>query len=350
MWQFGRDRTMDEFVPQFRQLAAETHGPDEVDALVNQLQTVVPQTLHELQNDLRLFNQVDGSFDAVSPDSVTDIPRLKPNITETFELGYKAVIANKLLVTADVYQNKKTEFVGQFEVETPNVFLNAASLSDSLTQYMAPALEHDDPELRAVLNKLDAVARGGNNNGTPVDELTRLFVSGSNNNGTAYIPFGTVSPEEATDPTAVILTYRNLGEVTLYGLNLGFTYYASDAWTVGFNYSHLSQNTFPERAVNAPMDKFNLGSRYHHAETGLSIGGWIRYRGSFPMASGVYAGDVAAYTMVDLNAAYDLPIHSHDASATLSLNVSNLFDRKHQEFIGAPEIGRMISGGLTVRF
>ena len=68
------------------------------------------------------------------------------------------------------------------------------------------------------------------------------------------------------------------------------------------------------------------------------------------MSSGVFAGDVESFTVIDLDVSYDLPLYSPDATATLSLNVSNLFDNMHREFIGAPEIGRMIAAGLTVRF
>ena len=41
--------------------------------------------------------------------------------------------------------------------------------------------------------------------------------------GPAGIPFGTVTPEQAFEPTAVMLTYRNFGEISLNGLdvNLG---------------------------------------------------------------------------------------------------------------------------------
>jgi outer membrane receptor for ferrienterochelin and colicins len=211
-------------------------------------------------------------------------------------------------------------------------------------------LRTSDAALNTVLARLDEPGQGGNGNGSSVDELSRLFVLGNNNNGPANLPLGTVSPDQATDPTAVILTYRNLGQLTVYGLNVGLTYYASDMWMIGCNYSHLSENEFPTRSLNAPLDKYNIGSSYQHAETGVRMSGWLRHRGPFPTASGVYAGDVPGYMVFDVDVSYDLPIHSPDASATLSLNVSNVFDRKHQEFLGAPEIGRLVSGGLTVRF
>ena len=341
LWQVGRNQTLDAF----RQSVS---TEEDADALVAQLQAVVPQTLSGLTNELRVFSVGDQTFVSVLSDSLADIPKLKSNITQAYEVGYKAVIGNKLVVTADLYRNQKEDFVGQFEAETPNVFLSSTALKASLDAHFQSVLR--DSTRVGLVQRLDAPVLGGNGNGTPIDELTRMFVGTVENPGLGAIPFGTVSPVQATDPTAVILTYRNFGNITIYGLDLNFIYYANDAWTIGFNYSHLSENLFPTRAVNAPQDKFNLGSRYRHAKTGLSASGWIRHRGSFPMESGAYAGLVDGFTVCDLDLVYELPIHSPDASVTANLQVSNLFDRKHREFVGAPEIGRLISGGLTVRF
>lgn len=189
-----------------------------------------------------------------------------------------------------------------------------------------------------------------------MDELTRLFVAGPANNGAAFIPFGTVSPQQAYDPTAVVLTYRNFGEVKVYGLDLGLTCYPSDAWTFSGNYSYVNKNLFRnldgfgDIALNAPRHKLNLGVAYKAPQAGLRIDGHLRYRGPFPMNSGVYVGDVGASTTFGLDLAYDLPRGASKALVTLTTNASNLFNDRHQEFIGAPEIGRLVSGGLTVRF
>jgi len=349
MWNVARGVVLTGFLPTFRNLAAAV-DPGAVDELVAEFEGFVPTTVNGVSNDLRSFSTETGGF-VDTGDPIADIPQLTPSIVQTYEVGYKAVIGNKLLVTADIFRDERTNFVGQFNVETPNVFLDPASLAADLTGQFETALA--DPaygQLADVVDRLDSPERGGNNNGTPADELTALFVEGSSSNGAAHIPLGTVSPEQATDPTSVILTYRNLGSIKLYGVDLGFTYYASEDWTIEANYSYLSENRFPTRAVNAPLDKFHVGSRYRDAQTGISIAGHVRYRGSFAMSSGVYAGDLDAFTLVDIDAAYELPLHSSEAAATLSVNVSNVFDNMHREFIGAPEIGRMVSGGMTIRF
>ena len=45
---------------------------------------------------------------------------------------------------------------------------------------------------------------------------------------------------------------------------------------------------------------------------------------------------VESYTVVDLNMRWNLPYDSQ-----LAMAVQNLFDNKHSEFVGAPEIGRL---------
>lgn len=375
MWGVGRGAVLSGFLPTFRQLAAGviaqrliTRGtpPDQAqaqarqqaEALAAQFERAVPRALPGLRNAMGVLNLQTRGFDPI-PDparGVTDIPKPRPTITRTFEIGYKGVVRNRLLIALDLYQTTTEDFVGPLRVETPSVFLDAGTLSPPLSSAFGRALQDTSAaQLSEVLAALDAPQRGGNGNGTPVDELTRLFVAGAASNGAAFIPFGTVSPQQAYDPAAVVLAYRNFGEVKVYGLDLGLTCYPNDAWTLSGNYSYVSKNLFKnldgigDIALNAPRHKFNLGATYKPPRTGLRLEGRIRYRGPFPMNSGVYVGDVRSYTAFDLDLAYDLPLRPSKASVTLTLSASNLFNDKHQEFVGAPEIGRLVSGGLTVR-
>ena len=65
-------------------------------------------------------------------------------------------------------------------------------------------------QLAEALAALDAPTLGGNGNGSVADELTTTFTT-----NTARIPYGTITAEQATDPVAVMLTYRNFGQVTI---------------------------------------------------------------------------------------------------------------------------------------
>lgn len=317
---------------------------------------IVPAALPGLQNAVAMFNAETQGFDAVTSlnTAVTNLKKIEPTITETFEIGYKGIVENKLVLAADFYRTKIKDFVGPLRVETPNVFLDATSLSTVLAGAFAQALQ--DPanaQLAAAAAALDdpSLGLGGNSNGSSVDELTTIFTSTA-----ARIPFGTMSVEQATDPAAVMLTYRNFGSVTLYGADLAFAYYPNDMWTFTGNFSYVSEDLFPnldnigDIALNAPKQKFNLGLSYKFPNTALKVGGKVRYRGEFPMNSGVYVGSVGSYTVVDLNAAYELPLSDDRMKVTFSVEAGNVLDKGYQSFVGVPEIGRLVSGGLTVRF
>jgi hypothetical protein len=267
------------------------------------------------------------------------------------------VIQDKFLFAADAYRTRTTDFVGPLRTETPNVFLEAGSLSTSLGAAFTQALQ--DPavaQLAGALAILDSPSQGGNANGSPVDELTRLFVAGTSNNGAAFIPFGTVTPNEITDPHAVMLAYRNFGKVNVSGMDLSFVYYPNPTWTFTGSYSYINKNLFKnldgigDISLNAPKNKFNLGATLKLHDPGLRLGGQLRYRGEFPMDSGVYRGTVDAATVFDLNLAYDLPINLSNGAITFVINGTNVLDKKHRGFVGAPEVGRLLSAGLTGRF
>ena len=147
--------------------------------------------------------------------------------------------------------------------------------------------------------------------------------------------------------------------MTLYGFDLGFELYPNhpnNDWVFSGAYSYVSENLFRDLdgiadiALNAPRHKFNFGANYSPLGTGLRLGGRVRYKDAFPMNSGVYVGDLEAFTVLDLNAAYDLPMKNSSAAITLNLNANNVLNNEHGEFVGAPEIGRLVSGGITVGF
>ena len=256
--------------------------------------------------------------------------------------------------SADVYHSRINNFIAPLAVETPNVFLDAPTLSASLGQQIGAALaDPQNAQLAQVLLAFDAPTQGGNGDGSPIDELVTLFVAGTENNGAAYIPFGTVTPEQAVDPNAVMLTYRNYGDISLNGLDLNFTFFLNPSWSLGANYSFVSKDLFEnvdgigDIALNAPKNKYGANVQYINTGLGLGVGLRARYVQGFPVRSGVYVGEVESYWTVDLNAGYDIPL---GPKPRLSVTVQNLMDYKHQQFVGTPEIGRLAIARLTQTF
>ena len=100
--------------------------------------------------------------------------------------------------------------------------------SDALLEYVGPEISERFNASSNVLYKtlltalLDKNSKfGGNNNGTGEDELMALFKTAVSN-----LPIGIINPMQADGPEMLLVT-RNIGDVTLYGMDLGLTAYIS---------------------------------------------------------------------------------------------------------------------------
>ncbi len=366
MWGLGRGGVLSALnTPLFMGLAATQIGilqelekaEAEVAAqqLLGGLDALLPEQLTGLDNALLMLNLEKvaagdpAPFDPVA--DVIDVPLTRSTTTETFELGYKGIVGEKLVVAADLYHTRIQDFVSPIQVQTPNVFLDPASLGAALGASVGETLA-GNAELAAAVAPLDNMqvpgTLSGNGNGSPVDEIVTLFAGGA-----AGIPFGTVTPEQAFEPTAVMLTYRNFGEISLNGLDVNLAYFPSDQWSLTGSYSYVDKTLFEnvdgiaDIALNAPGNKFKLGTSYTFDQEQLTLGAQWRYVGAFRQESGVFVGDVDAYSLLDLNASCLLPFGSN---LRLGVDVSNALDNKHRTFIGAPEIGRLVFGQLGVAF
>ncbi|MYF91982.1 MAG: TonB-dependent receptor [Gemmatimonadetes bacterium] len=383
MWGIGRQAVLAQFGPAFQELAtgalmAQGMEAEDAQATAGQLAAalpgIVPEQLPGLRNVMgRLNIETEPlgaapdpnrpSFffveaDGITPITAYDVPRIHSAITQTIELGYKGVVADKWVVAADLYQSRIEDFVGSVSVETPNIFLDPQSLGAALGESIGAALSDSaNVQLAGALAALDVAQEPGvvqgNNNGSPVDELTGILTAGA-----AAIPYGTVSPEQASDPYAMIMSYRNFKDVTIRGLDLSLAYFPADHWRLTGNYSYVNENLFEnlqysygegraDIALNAPRHKVKLGMDYNFAEWGLALGGQVRYIDSFPMNSGVYVGEVDSYTVLDLNLTYRLPL---EQDLVLQVDASNALNQAYQSFVGAPAVGRLVFGQVGLRF
>ena len=218
-------------------------------------------------------------------EGVSDVDPLKPTITQTYEVGYKGILMNKLAFSADVYHTRIKNFIGPLVVETPNVFLDDKTLTAALAERLTTVLS--DPQNaslnQALITAFDNPDAGGNGNGSAVDDLIRTFAS---------IPAGTVTPEQQqeVDPTAIMLTYRNYGDISLNGLDCSLTYYLNPSLSIGGTYSFVSKDLFEtdlrEIALNAPTNKFGANVQYINTNLGLGAGVRMNFVAGFPVNSG----------------------------------------------------------------
>ena len=339
--------------------------PEEVGAVTPGVPGLMPQILpslgyHMLRMNVEKAQSDDPELSAFPFDSVTvvhNVPRTEPTTTQTLELGYKGILMGNLVLAADVYRTETENFVGPLAVETPNVFLDATTLPGAqadLEQHLQEALA--DPAnavIASVVGGLDAAVLGGDEDGSAADELAANIFTDENKALFTMIPFGTVSPKQAYDPTAMILTYRNFGDVSYYGMDLSVGYYPNDIWSARASYSWTSKNYFKnvggidDVALNAATQKIKVSATYRLPQWDLKLSSRVRYNGDYRMKSGVYEGDVESRTRLDVSLVYELPFAEY---LSLLANVDNVLDKEYRGSIGAPKVGRLVYTQLGISF
>lgn len=278
---------------------------------------------------------------------LSEIAPLKPSISETFEIGYKGLIADQVLFAVDAYYTRKEDFVGPLIMETPFVFV--PTLSSDLTAAIAAGVAGNAPlagalgqfgvSPEAVAGLIVGLAGGAlPDTSTPVAIVQPV----ENNPGLGKTP-------------ELMLAYRNFGEVDYYGVDASIQIMATNALSVFGNVSFVSDDLFDAEelnedgtelklALNAPAFKFRVGFDYT-LPSGFSFNAAGRYSDEFPILSGPYVGTLESYFLLDVGVGYDLDQYAR--GLRIDVGVSNVTDDMHREFIGAPQLGRMAIARVT---
>lgn len=225
-----------------------------------------------------VFGNRDGFIIKNSAGAVVgNIAPIEPETNNTWELGYKGVIADKLLV--DV-----TGYYSQFD------------------HFMSP--------LVIIANFLTPASQGGPT--YAFDAKTGAAITG------------------ATGGPQIPLTYFNVGQATIHGLDLGVKWIVTP--TVALNgttsiqrLDHIERKpTDPAEATafNSPTAKFTLGADVSQlGDRNLSGGLVIRHVTEYDFLSGVNVGTIPGFSTLDLSFSYALPsVRSH-----IDLSMQNLF-------------------------
>jgi iron complex outermembrane receptor protein len=282
-------------------------------------------------------------------DGPVDIAPIAQTTTQTFELGYKGVIADRLIVQIDGYYERKEDFIGPLVVESPLVFLDP-------TGYLSGDLQSrigSDATIGGAFQQF--VSASGLSQEQAIELLVGTFGS---------TPSGVVQPDQEVLPgggsdTEVggFLSYRNFGQVSYFGTDISLTLQATDELSIFANTSILSDDFFDNEeldetntslslALNAPAFKAKGGYDYRF-ENGFSFGMTANYVEGFPVETGPYVGEVESYFLLDARVGYKL-----QSVPGLSINVTgkNILNNEHREFAGAPELGAAIFGRMTYSF
>jgi outer membrane receptor protein involved in Fe transport len=207
--------------------------------------------------------------------------RLKVERITGYEIGYKGIIENVLFLNLDAYYNQLRDFITD----------------------LAPAVNPAYPG-QVVL---------------PGDSVLRT-----------------------------VWSYGNAGSVNEQGLEFGADYQVTDWLRITGNYAlfAFSVSGANENDVllpNAPRYKLNGGVTV--TRDGFTGGLSVKYVPGFDWAAGIFKGPVPAYTLVNLDASYQLI-----SQIELGVNVTNLLDRGHYQLFGGSLLQRRLVAGLTVRF
>jgi outer membrane receptor for ferrienterochelin and colicins len=291
-------------------------------------------TSAEVGTKLRVLNS-NGTFTDVAPGDLRDVDRLRPEIHNTWEGGYKGILG-RLQVSLDVWKENRKNFVGPLIIETPNVFLDAATLAPFIAAKLAAA--GVPAQQIAVLAPTIAGGLGG--------------VSGS---ATTGVPLGVVNFNESlSSGSDVIVTYRNFGNLDLWGSDFGAELLLDRGFSVAGTYSFVNKNLFPRSEVggvqdislNAPANKHTVTLRYRNEDAGWSGEVRERHVDGFQALSFI-AASIKPYTLLDAGISYR---PSSLNGVLISINGTNLTNKIHQEFAQGGLIGRLFITRLQVTF
>ena len=282
----------------------------------------------------------------VQPGDLVDIDRPLPETHTTFEAGYKGIIANRLQLSVDLWHEKRENFVGPLQLETPLVFLNGAALNS----YLAAQLTGFFPTIgvpAAAGAQVAALLAGSLPGANPTVACNPAAPAGC--------PIGVVNFNTPNAGNDVIVAYRSYQKsINLIGSDLGAEFLLDGGFSLQGTYSWVNKKLFSKAdlgtrediSLNAPANKHSFAINYRDEAKGLSAQVRERHVDGFNTLAFV-GGPVDPYTLVDAN----LSVRPYFLNGIVwSLNGTNLLDKKHREFTQGNIIGRLIMTRVQVTF
>jgi outer membrane receptor for ferrienterochelin and colicins len=307
--------------------------------------SIIPQTIpNDINQVVKNLNTGKQLFESNNDrwKKTQDISKLKATTTYTYELGYKGVIGKMFGLQVDVYRTDYKDYLAPVQLLTPAVMFDDAQLMDYLSPRIIQNYNNLNPLVQLAMNAfLDQSAKfGGNNNGTASDEFVSLIRQAVQN-----LPIGVITPKEAGGPNMLLVT-RNIGDVSVYGVDFNSNLYLPKGISLSANYSFVDKDSVVVDsaplgyvALNSPKHRVNAGVNYTAEKIGLNVGVKFKWAAGYPVLSGNFIGRQAATHDMDLDISYTPKFMKDHYNITVSL--SNLYNRKQQYFIGAPVMGLM---------
>ena len=293
-------------------------------------------TSAQVSTQLRVLNTANGSFTDVAPTDLRDVAPILPTINSTFELGYKGELARKLRISVDFWHDQKRNFVGPLIVETPNVFLDRPTLQTYLTSQLTPVV-------------------GGATAAAIAASVAPALAGISGSTALTGVPLGVVNfNHPLSSAPDVIVTYRNFGNLTVWGADLGAEWLLGDRFSIEGTFSHVNKDFFPRTEIggvqdislNAPPSKGSLTARFNDVPKGVSAELRFRRVSSFPVYSFIN-GNIPSYQLLDAGFSFHPEILGRGLFA---VNGTNLLNHRHTEFVGGGNLGRLVMTRVQLPF
>ncbi len=294
------------------------------------------------------------------------VPTLQSQVgtLNSFEIGYKGMIGDKLSVALDVYTYERTGFT-QFTAIGPTYQLAGADFATDLGNQVSGDFAAD----AGVLAGVQAIytAQGIPFGGVPalgIPSVAQTIGGLAAAAGGAFALGGagfeaqiaplmpiigtveTLSVPQGDGLMHIPSGYRIFSDATRshYGADLALEYFLNDNVTLWLNSSWLSQNEWiPGESdddglpfssyLNAPKFKYRAGVQYSKDKVSGAIA--FQHDDSFMSNQGLFSGEVQEKNLFDVNVGYKF-----SDNFRLDLSATNVLDQKYRAFPSMPVIGR----------
>ena len=238
-----------------------------------------------------------------------NLPKGGPEGINSFEVGYKSVLANdKLIVDVDAYANIYTGFLGQVQVFVP----------------IAETIGSDAAVIAMIDRNRDAAKAQPANNGTPASVASK-----------------------GQERYRVYTNAKN--KYTTYGSTLGLSYNFYKTFTISgnVNYNDIKANAKADLFVtgfNTPKFTTNLsiGNRAITKNMGFNI--VYKWQDSFLWESPLVTGTVNAINNIDAQITLRVP----SVKSTIKFGGTNVLNNRYIQYAGGPTIGALYYVAITV--
>ncbi|MDB5011896.1 MAG: outer rane cobalamin receptor protein, partial [Daejeonella sp.] len=234
---------------------------------------------------------------------IANLPKARPEKINSFEVGYKSVLAdNKLVLDIDAYSNTYTGFLGQVQVFVPK-----------------GQTVGSDAAIIAMLDRnRDATVAAGTNSASNGQDRYRVYTNAKND-------------------------YHNDGSA------FGFTYNFYKKFTIARNtsYNKIKSNAVKDVFVtgfNTPAWSTNVSFGNRQIAKNLSFSIAYKWQESFLWESPLVTGQVDAINTFDAQTTYKIP----KAKASVKVGGTNIFNKRYIQYAGGPTLGGLYYVALTI--